>query len=257
MSYLRFPGLLLTTSFGFSLALMTPTGATSAFVKDSVPMVLKSGYISNADVPAYPDQPGPDAIRPEFENPDVSPAPASAQPRVGKPTSRRPALSWPLMNRPTSNQKTTGQPDLMQDTPGQMGAGRSSDPDAGMCPLTGEWEYSSASDFGYSPEEGFFGGGPAYSAPVTITQNNGSLTMSGFYRISTGSGQGQRFPQTTVTLPLQFGTGQLTANILEGGNKLEGEIVFSDGKSGRSSTTIPFTMKRKTPLPSHLVCGGW
>jgi hypothetical protein len=168
----------------------------------------EDGYI-----PPFPEQPGPDVLRPEFVNPTGSIMP------------------------------------------------QSSNPDAGNCPLTGEWEYSSNTDFMYSPDTGFMGGAPAYRAPVTITERNKQITMSGFYQNSSGSGQGVRVGrlggQTTVNLPLRFGTGALTMEIRDQGNALEGQIVFSDGQPGHSSTTVPFTMKRKTPLPSNLICGGW
>lgn len=169
----------------------------------------ESGYI-----PPYPEQPGPDVLRPEFIEP------------------------------------TGGI------TPG------SSSPDAGKCPFTGEWEYSSNSDFMYSPDSGFMGGAPAYRASVTITENNRQITMSGFFQNSSGPGQGMRVGgllggETTVKLPLRFGVGTLTMKVQDQGNRLEGQIVFSDGQPGHSTATIPFTLRRKTPLPKHLICGGW
>jgi hypothetical protein len=138
---------------------------------------------------------------------------------------------------------------------------QSSNPDAGNCPLTGEWEYRSNTDFMYSPDTGFTEGAPAYRAPVTITERNKKITMSGFYENSSGTGQGLRVGrlggETTVKLPLKFGTGALTMTIHDQGNRLEGKIIFFDGQPGHSTATIPFTMRRKTPLPKHLVCGGW
>jgi hypothetical protein len=258
MNYLHCSGFLLTNLLCFSILADSAFATISDLTFQRGESLLVS-QASSADVPAYPDQPGPDAIRPEFENPDAVPAPAPARPAMGRPASRRPALSWPMVNRSNASQPNRTQPASAQSSPMQSSPNESSSSvDPSMCPLTGEWEYIADSDFGYSPERGFFGGGPAYRAPVTITQENGKITMSGFFRASSGPGQGRRVPgQTKVTLPLQFGTGEVTMGTSDQGNGLEGQIVFSDGKPGNSTATIPFTMKRKTPLPPHLVCAGW
>lgn len=172
--------------------------------------------LANTQVWSYPEESGPNFIRPEFDNPQLNTNPLKS------PSSRRVT-----------------------------------------CPVTGKWKFSSATDFGYNPDSGFFSGGMPYNAIVEITENGDNLSISGFYRNSNGSGQGNRLgEQITSNLPLRFGNGQLTADITNRGFMIKGQITFSDGKSGHNTATIPFTMERQAPWPklpanSQLICGGW
>ncbi|MCC3406828.1 MAG: hypothetical protein JGK17_14800 [Microcoleus sp. PH2017_10_PVI_O_A] len=174
-------------------------------------------FAGNGQAPPYPENPGPNIIRPEFDNP--------------APNSNAPARS-------TSNARVT-------------------------CPVTGNWKFSSATDFGYNPESGFFSGGPPYTAMVKITEDGDNLSISNFHQNGSGLGKGQRLgEQITSSIPLRFGNGKLTADIVDRGFKIKGQIAFSDGKPGHSTVTIPFTMERQAPWPrlaanSQLICGGW
>jgi len=116
------------------------------------------------------------------------------------------------------------------------------------CAATGSWEYQSTEDFAYSPNSGFAPGGPPYQAPVEITEDqNGNITISGFYNMSTGSGTGGRRVHTIqVEMPLMGNSsGELYGLISPDGQRIEGGIYLSSPTLS-GSTTVNYTMTRKT-----------
>ncbi|WP_199247638.1 S-layer family protein [[Phormidium] sp. ETS-05] len=121
--------------------------------------------------------------------------------------------------------------------------------------LTGEWQYTAPQDFTIT-STGFTGDAPAFAAPLDIIQTGDSVTISGFYLNSTGTGSGQiSGNQITATLPLSGGTGQLLGTISADGRTIQGNITFTSGEPGTSTATIPFTMSSQTGAGNDVISG--
>uniref|UniRef100_A0A7C3VF21 Calx-beta domain-containing protein n=1 Tax=Planktothricoides sp. SpSt-374 TaxID=2282167 RepID=A0A7C3VF21_9CYAN len=121
--------------------------------------------------------------------------------------------------------------------------------------LTGEWQYISPEDFTFTGA-GFTGGAPAFAAPLDIIQTGDTVTISGFYLNSTGTGTGQiAGNQITATLPLSGGTGQLLGSISADGRTIEGNITFTGSEPGTSTAIIPFTMSSQTAASNDVIIG--
>ncbi len=115
------------------------------------------------------------------------------------------------------------------------------------CPLTGQWEYRSQEDFVFSPNSGFSDGGPPYRATVNLEEDeDGNVTMSGFYNMSAGEGTGDRqVNNILVEMPLTAGQATIHSNLSHDNQKITGMVHLSEDRHD-SFAMIPFEMTRQT-----------